>query len=351
MNTLEQIADTISEYRDRLSISVIDRMFDQRASLRRKYESFYERLVSDVQFHFDYLEQGIRYSSHELLSNYASWLVVFFRDINVPVKEIELTFDLMESELRLLLDKDEQKEVTGFFNIIRNGLSDSAENKTLSYLETDNPYKELAVEYFNLIMAHRKQEAAKLLVGEIKSGMNIKDVYLYVFQRSQNEVGRLWQSSRLTVAEEHYFTAATQLIIAQLYPYLFPGSKTSCKVVAGCVGKELHEIGMRTVADFFEMEGWDSIYIGANTPTSTMLDIVRKEYPDLLALSVTVVPHLKQLRRIITAIRDDKELSSLKILVGGYALNTQQDLWKKLGADAYAVDAQTAVETAKKLVC
>ena len=42
-------------------------------------------------------------------------------------------------------------------------------------------------------------------------------------------------------------------------------------MVATCIGGELHEIGIRMVADFFEMEGWDTYYLGANTPADAVV--------------------------------------------------------------------------------
>jgi len=98
-----------------------------------------------------------------------------------------------------------------------------------------------------------------------KKGFLYKELYLKVSQRTQREVGRLWQLNRISVAQEHFCTGATQQIMAFLYPHLFRGGSKARRVLVACVGKELHEIGARMVADFFELEGWDSYFIGANT--------------------------------------------------------------------------------------
>ena len=46
-----------------------------------------------------------------------------------------------------------------------------------------------------------------------------------MFQCSQYEIGRLWQMNKLTVAQEHYCSAATQLIMSLLYPRIFDTKK------------------------------------------------------------------------------------------------------------------------------
>ena len=95
------------------------------------------------------------------------------------------------------------------------------------------------------------------LVGEticVEQGTPARDIYLQVFQPAQREVGRLGQTNRISVALEHYVTAATQPIMSQLYPRIFSPEKTGRRLIATCVGGELHEIGVRMVADFFEMD-------------------------------------------------------------------------------------------------
>src|SRR5947208_2720790 len=88
-------------------------------------------------------------------------------------------------------------------------------------LEGDDPLTELARQYLRALLAGERQGASRLILDAVKAGVPVRDIYLHVFQRCQQEAGRLWQVNRLTVAQEHYATAATQLIMAQLYPHVF----------------------------------------------------------------------------------------------------------------------------------
>ena len=106
-----------------------------------------------------------------------------------------------------------------------------------------------------------------MILQAVEQGSPVKDIYQRVFQPTQHEIGRLWQTNQISVAQEHYCTAATQLAMAQLYPYTFSAERSGRRLVAACVSGELHEIGARIVADLFEMAGWDTYYLGANTPT------------------------------------------------------------------------------------
>jgi methanogenic corrinoid protein MtbC1 len=196
-----------------------------------------------------------------------------------------------------------------------------------------------------------RHQASKLILEAVDAGAEVKDIYLQVFQPCQREIGRLWQMNLINVAQEHYCSASTQLIMSQLYPYIFATEKIGKKLVATCVSGELHEIGIRMVSDFFEMEGWDTYYLGANTPLESVLKTIADQNPEVLCLSATMTFHVNQVAQIISRIRElEAGQQRLAIMVGGYPFNVAPGLWEKVGADACAGDAQEAVEVANRLL-
>jgi methanogenic corrinoid protein MtbC1 len=97
--------------------------------------------------------------------------------------------------------------------------------------------------YLDALLAGDRLAAGRIILQAAEQGAAIKDIYLGVFQRSQRELGRLWQTNQISVAQEHYCTAATQLIMSQFYPAIFAVAKKGPRLVATCVGGELHELG------------------------------------------------------------------------------------------------------------
>lgn len=104
------------------------------------------------------------------------------------------------------------------------------------------------------------------------------------------------------------------------------------------------------VADIFEVSGWDTYYVGANTPTDEIVETVARQAADALALSATMSTHLPALEAVIHAIRADERTRYTKVLVGGYPFNVSGTLWAKLGADGSAQDALEAIALADRLV-
>lgn len=208
----------------------------------------------------------------------------------------------------------------------------------------------LAERYLQVLLEARRREATELIMSAVESGqLGVRQLYLEVFEPVLREVGRLWQNNQISIAQEHFISATTQLVMSRLYPRIFTTQRRDLRMVAACAGQELHEIGLRMVADFFELEGWDTYYLGANLPIGAVLDAVRERRADLLALSATMPRHISYVREVIQGVRTDAALRATTVLVGGAAFSGPNERWRALGADGCARDAAGAVALAMRL--
>jgi methanogenic corrinoid protein MtbC1 len=153
------------------------------------------------------------------------------------------------------------------------------------------------------------------------------------------------------VAREHHFSLSTQQIMSQLYPQLLQARKKARALtcLSLTVSGEYHEIGSRMVSDFLELEGWKTFFLGSNLSLQDILLAVRKQRPEVLALSATMAHNVDSAARIVGLIREAPELKSVRILVGGQAFNSHPELWKRTGAHGYAADAEQAVKEALRI--
>ncbi|MBF0201309.1 MAG: cobalamin-dependent protein [Desulfamplus sp.] len=213
----------------------------------------------------------------------------------------------------------------------------------------DDPYRELAESYSEAVFSSDRRKASAIILEAVESGTAIKDIYLHVFQPSLYLIGRLWQFNIISVAQEHLFTAMTQSIMAQLYPFIMSGLRGDKKMIATCVGSELHEIGIRMVADIFEMDGWSTLFLGAGTSSKTVVGTIDSEKPHLLAISATMNFHLPNVQNLIKEVKSSNT-PGLFIMVGGGVFNARPQLWQDIGADGFAMDAVHALEVADDLI-
>jgi MerR family transcriptional regulator, light-induced transcriptional regulator len=333
--------------REQLSEAVVERKYAQEPEFWERYGAIgRQRSLEDADYHFAYLAAALSASDPLLFMDYLKWVKVLFQGLGFSDGVLTTTLACMLEVSREQLPPDRQPPVIEYLEA---GLKNLPELPSAipTFLREEAPLTPLAGKYLQALLRGERSTASRLILDAVAQGTGIKDTYLQVFQPTQHEIGRLWQTNRLSVAQEHYCTAATQLIMSQLYPHIFATEKIGRRLVATSVGGELHEIGIRMVADFFELEGWDTYYVGANTPTESVLRTISERDANVLAISATMTFHIRPVVELIARVRD-KGMQTI-ILVGGYPFNVSRELWRTVGADGCASDAEAAVIAANLL--
>jgi signal transduction histidine kinase/methanogenic corrinoid protein MtbC1 len=168
-----------------------------------------------------------------------------------------------------------------------------------------------------------------LLVGDIAycraevqawldAGRGVRTLYEDLIQRALYDLGALWECGRASVADEHLATAISESLLNLSYPHLFDRPSTGCSALVTCAANEHHQIGARMVADIFELHGWRSDFLGANTPQGDVLALMANRRPQVVGLSLTVHRHLEQLLELAGSIRG--LFPEVPIIVGGQGL-------------------------------
>ena len=341
-----RVAESLSARRRELAVRVAEKHFEQNPEFLERFgEVGRTRCLEDADFHLQYLIHALRLETPALFTAYTQWARQMLEKRAIPWRDLQTNLELLRDEAAQELDSEDAAPIREYIDAaLQSGPADVE-----SYL-TATPKEPLARAYLTALLRADRRAAVDIIDAAVSDGLSIRDLYLDVFQPVQREIGRLWQNNEISVAEEHYCTASTQAMMAQFYPRILATPRVGRKVVVACVGNELHEIGTRMVADFFEMEGWDGIYIGANTPTNALIELVCRERPHLVALGVTMTYHLGTAKGVVERLRADDRCRDVKIIAGGYVLGQHEELWRSLGVDGCAADAEEAVSVGKNLV-
>jgi len=200
----------------------------------------------------------------------------------------------------------------------------------------------------------------KLLEGDRRAAMDvvqdaierqkltIPEVYLDVLIPAVCRIGRMWHAGEVNVAEEHFATSTTQMLMAVLCRHAERAPANGrVAVIAGVTG-DAHEIGLRAAADLLEMAGWRVIFLGADMPPGDLSAGVEAFDADLVVLGASLPPHLNAAQRTIAAIRNTRD--DVPILVGGGAFGGDRTLAERIGADDFAPSLQELTGVAAKLV-
>jgi methanogenic corrinoid protein MtbC1 len=305
--------------------------------------------AEDVESLLDHLSAAVAASAPALLLDYLAWARVRLTSRAGAAEDLAAGLDAMRSVLEAELAPGPRDLVVALLGEAERALADLP-SEAPSLIDATTPHAELAARYVDALLAGDRRGAAAMILAAARGGTPVSAIYLHVLGPALHEVGRLWQVNRISVAEEHYCTAATQEVMARLHPWVFAADRGGRRLIASAVEDELHEVGARMVADFFEMAGWDAYYLGASTPTSDLVAAITARRADLLAVSATMTRSVAAVRDLVQRVRADRDAAATPILVGGYPFNLAPGLWRHVGADGSASLPDAAVELGRRLV-
>jgi len=148
---------------------------------------------------------------------------------------------------------------------------------------------------------------------------SIQELYEDILRTSLYDVGKLWEYNQISVATEHLAAVIVEAILSEFYQDIISREKSDKRIVLSCVEDEMHQIGVKMISDLFEMNGWYSYFLGANTPTKDLMDYIRVVNPHLLGISTSIYFHLPTLDDMLHRIR--QKFPDLPVLVGGQAFD------------------------------
>ncbi len=313
-------------------------------------EQYAEKIASyhrDTEYHLSHLSSALHLSSVTLFVSYIQWVKVLFEHIGVSIEDLRTSIDCLKEAIDDVFPIDFKNLTTEYVDAGLNQLEEDSPSM-VSYIGADENLSVLVTQYLNSLLNWESETAQKLVEKALRDGVEIKNIYEYIFGISQREVGRLWLTGEISIAQEHFCTSSTQRIMSRLIPHFASDKKKKQSIMFACVAGELHDMGIRMLSDIFEMEGWQSVYLGANTPVYSILSAVEERKPDVLALSATMTFHVPEIEDIITQVRSSGH--NPKIIVGGRPFNIVEDLWKQVDADGFAANTEEALVLAEKIL-
>lgn len=209
------------------------------------------------------------------------------------------------------------------------------------------PSPEIYQQYCSHLLQGNKSACAQIVNELLDSNIGINELYTEVFQKSLYHVGELWERNEITVAREHLVTAITESLLHLAFPRICRETpiKSDKIAVISCTPNEYHQVGGKMIADIFELQGWDSHFLGADTPLEQMLRYIDEVEPDVVGLSLSIYLNLPELQNSVHAIRSN--FRKLDILVGGQAFQ-----W--LGVDQFTnapgVNYVASIEDLEKML-
>ncbi len=175
--------------------------------------------------------------------------------------------------------------------------------------------------------AHDKATAVRSAVEAVASGqVTISELYRDVLTAILAATGTAWQRGTVAVWEEHLASAAVRTIVEILYPGVLKAKAqapaTGRSVLLACPPEESHDLGLRMVSDRFDMAGWTTYFLGADTPVDEIADAAARLGVEAVVMSSSTHYHRLEVRHAVDALK--RALPNVDVWVGGpaFALDT-----------------------------
>ena len=307
----------------------------------------FQNLVADAQVRLDSLAEALAAGRSDLLQLEVQWLATTYVARRVPIDLLKRTLECLQHELAEGLPKNASARACSYVDSALEELA-APPHEPPSFLIDGQPHVDLARSFLLAVLEGRRNDAQRLLLDAFEDGMSVPDLHQYVLARAQAEMGRMWQVGEVDVAEEHLGSRIVEDVLILLRSRMPPVEANGRSVLVAAVRGAHHDIGGRMVADHFEMAGWRSIFLGADTPTDDVVAAVEHFDIDLVALSAGLGLNIRATAEVVAAIHSRR--ADLPVLVGGRPFSVLHDLWKTVGADGSAPDAAGAVREAQRLV-
>ena len=206
------------------------------------------------------------------------------------------------------------------------------------------PADRIEREYLECLLAPDGRAARRLIESSLHDGVPATVLYLQVIAPAMYEVGRLWESARVSVAQEHLATQITQSVIAALGLHLSGGEPVGAGRIAlvSATPGEQHALGGQMVADFLEAQGWNVLHLGADIPGEELVGLAEQRRPAVVCLSTALPGHLLSVTRTCQLLRG--LTPAPYIVVGGRAYDGDRARAAAMGADAFADDPEGLLE-------
>jgi 5-methyltetrahydrofolate--homocysteine methyltransferase len=194
-----------------------------------------------------------------------------------------------------------------------------------------------------------KSGVAQAAQKALDEGADIKRVLNEALISAMEEIGRRFKASEIFIPEVLISARAMHAGLAVLEPHFLKcGIKPAGKVVIGTVRGDLHDIGKNIVGMMLKGACFEIEDFGIDVPPARFVEAVKKDGPDIIAMSSLLTTSMAAMRDTINSLKDSGLRDRVKVMIGGAPVT--QEFADTIGADAYAKDAASAVDKAKELL-
>ena len=201
---------------------------------------------------------------------------------------------------------------------------------------------------YNAVLDGKVEDAAAGVEQGLNTGIAVGDILKKGLLAAMDLVGERFGNGEMFIPQVIWSAKAMQSGMDLLRPHFTEGEQgKSARIVIGTAEGDIHDIGKNLVGMMLEGAGFEVVDLGVGIKPEQFIEKAVEEKADIIGVSALLTTTMMCMADVVK-LRNEKGLSSLKVIIGGAPLS--QDFCKEIGADAYGVDAMDAVVKVKALM-
>ena len=189
--------------------------------------------------------------------------------------------------------------------------------------------------------------AVSITESALSEGMAPKTILEEGLIAGMDVIGVRFKNNEVYIPEVLIAARAMKTAMEKLEPELVKaGVEPIGKLIIGTVQGDLHDIGKNLVAMMLKGAGFEVIDLGTDVSPERFVQEAKDRGVGLIGISALLTTTMPGIEKTIKALQAAGV--SAKIMIGGAPVTDA--FAQKVGAQGYAPDAASAVDTAKRLV-
>jgi len=193
-----------------------------------------------------------------------------------------------------------------------------------------------------------RETVTTLVTEALDEGVSPKRILEEGLIAGMSIIGEKFKNNEVYVPEVLIAARAMHGGLEILEPKLVEtGVEPAGRIVLGTVKGDLHDIGKNLVGMMLKGGGFQVLDLGTDVEAQKFVETVKASGKCVVALSALLTTTMPQMAEVIEALKE-AGLGEAKVMIGGAPVT--QNYADEIGADGYAPDAASAVDTARSLL-
>lgn len=299
--------------------------------------------------HVGFILEVITLNDFELLAQTLPWVYSTYSNQGIDYDYFQIELKEWINAIKIELDERLARPIIELYEWM---LTQHSVNIDLSKIKAQMENTESSIdrwtntkaEFLTALSARDHEKCLSICQQTLSRGISLPEIFQYIVFPVMTEVGVRWEKGEITVAGEHEATAIVNKVIAGLYFLEDKPRTTHSTALVTTIPGDRHEMGAWIISICLELDGWDVIYLGADTPRSDIVECAENNSVKLIALSIAMPFGLSATRGLIADLRSSERLGAAKIVVGGGLFQRFPFLAQRLDIDASFNDVIKALE-------